>query len=72
MKGYYSRNKFSKIVDVAVLTLKKWNDDGFIVPDKTPLGDYKYNNTHIDFILSDDFLAKRNEFYKNRGGINEE
>jgi predicted site-specific integrase-resolvase len=56
----------SQIVDVSIALLKKWSDDGFIVPGKTPLGYFRYNKQHVDFILADDFLAKRNEFYNKK------
>lgn len=63
MDRQYSMRKLSQVVDVSVGMLRKWAYDGFIVPNKTPLGHFRYNDSHIAFIKADDFLSKRNEFY---------
>ena len=70
MKGKCSMRRMSQLVDVSVIKLKQWCDDGFIVPDRSPLGYFRYNQEHIDFIKSDDFSDKLNEFYNNKKGNN--
>jgi DNA-binding transcriptional MerR regulator len=72
MEEKYSMRKMSQIVDVSIAKLKQWFDDGFIIPDRAPLGYFRYNQKHIDFIKSSDFSSKLNDFYnKKRELINE-